>query len=72
MKSVNLLILNLIGLLCASCSTPQPPVVDMSGIKQETYNRDLAHCYNSMPFFAVGNAVTNCMQAKGYRILYAN
>jgi hypothetical protein len=53
----------------AACSTLAPPVVDMEGVDQVKYNRDLAWCYNNLSGFEMGNAVTNCMERKGYKIL---
>jgi hypothetical protein len=41
----------------------------MTGVDHVQYNRDLADCYNSIPFIAAGNPVTSCMEKKGYKIL---
>jgi hypothetical protein len=58
----------LIGL--AACGGPVPePIVDMTGVDQVQYNKDLADCYKSIPFIAAGNPVTSCMEEKGYKIL---
>jgi hypothetical protein len=66
-------ILPLAGILLLSgCGGPVPtPVVDMSGVDQVKYNRDLAECINNQPAFAFGNPVTKCMRANGYDVLVA-
>lgn len=55
----------------AACGGPDPgPVVDMEGVDQVKYNRDLADCYNEKRFATEwGSPITNCMRAKGYKIL---
>ena len=56
-----------------ACAGLPPPVVDMEGVNQTKYNRDLAACYEEKKSaFEMGNAITNCMKQKGYRILYSN
>jgi hypothetical protein len=62
----------IMGVITSGCGAGGPtmaPVVDMTGVNQQTYNKDLAFCYQHMPLFAVGNPVTKCMQAKGYKIV---
>jgi hypothetical protein len=56
--------------ILAGCGGPVPaPIVDMTGVDQAQYNLDLADCVKNQPAFALGNPVTRCMKAKGYRIL---
>lgn len=55
-----------------ACGGPPPaPVVDMQGVDPMQYNRDLAECVNktASTAFAFGNPTTDCMSAKGYKIL---
>lgn len=59
------------GLLTACAQVPAP-IVEMKGVDPDTYNKDLANCYIGIPFFSAGNAVTKCMKAKGYRVLFSN
>jgi hypothetical protein len=59
----------LLGMLTGCVGPPPNPVVDMTGVDQAVYNRDLADCINNQPAFAFGNPVTKCMRVKGYRIL---
>jgi uncharacterized protein YcfL len=59
-----------LALLLAECGSANPnPVVDMQGVGSVKYNRDLADCVNNQPFLALGNPVSACMRAKGYKIL---
>lgn len=53
----------------SGCSPVPAPIVDMEEVDPVQHNRDVADCYANMPAFALGNPVTNCMRAKGYRIL---
>lgn len=48
------------------------PIVDMAGVDPVAYNRDAAECANiaEHTWFELGNAATNCMAKKGYKILY--
>ncbi|GAB2176999.1 hypothetical protein DLREEDagr8_25570 [Dongia sp. agr-C8] len=55
--------------LLGGCSATHAPIVDMTGVDQATYNRDLADCVKNQPAFAFGNPVTRCMKEKGYTIL---
>lgn len=55
--------------LLAGCQATPAPIVDMQGVDQAQYNRDLAWCVNNQPAFAFGNPVTDCMRNKGYTIL---
>lgn len=56
-----------------ACTGLPPPVVDMEGVDQAKYNRDLAACYEEKKFaFEMGNPITNCIKKKGYKILYSN
>ena len=57
-------------LLLYSCAAPPPePIIDMQGVDPVQYNRDLADCSQNMPFAALGNPVSTCMESKGYVIL---
>ncbi len=63
-------LLIIVAATMAACGGPVPtPVVDMTGVDQATYNHDLAECVNDQPAIAIGNPVTSCMKAKGYKIL---
>jgi hypothetical protein len=53
------------------CSAVQEPIIDKTGVDNGHYSRDLAECFNTIPFFALGNPVAACMEGKGYRILVA-
>lgn len=54
----------------AGCGGPVlPPEVDMVGVDQAQYQKDLQACYRDMPGFAWGNPITKCMKEKGYKIL---
>lgn len=64
------LILAATAALLAACAPVPEPIIDMAGVDQVTYHRDLVECYRTQPFIAAGNPVTTCMRAKGYRILY--
>lgn len=55
--------------LLAACASVQPGVYDMRGHTPIQYNDDLANCRNSIPFFSLGNPITNCMREKGYTVL---
>ena len=57
------------GFLAASCSTMPVPVVDMEGVDQIQYNRDLADRYDETPAFAFGNWLATCLESKGYTVL---
>lgn len=55
------------------CGPLPAPVVDMEGVDQVKYNRDLAACYEEKRLtIEMGNAVSNCMKAKGYTILVSH
>lgn len=56
---------------CAGCGAAPTPIVDMTGVDQVAYNRDLAACVqeNNSKALVLGNGVTRCMQAKGYKVL---
>jgi hypothetical protein len=71
MKLKILYVTGAISMAVSSCGggPTMAPVVDMKGVNQDTYNKDLAYCYQHMPFIAAGNPVTKCMQAKGYKIV---
>jgi hypothetical protein len=56
-------------ILLTGCQPTLAPIVDMTGVDQAQYNRDLAKRVNHQPLFAFGNPVTQCMQKKGYKIL---
>ncbi len=59
-----------LALVLAGCGSATPnPVVDMQGVDPVKYNRDLADCVNNQPFLALGNPVSTCMRARGYKIL---
>jgi starvation-inducible outer membrane lipoprotein len=66
----------LIMVMCIAlqaCAGLPPPVVDMEGVDHAKYNRDLAACYEEAnSAVEMGNAVTNCIKRKGYKILYSN
>jgi len=56
-----------------SCNPLPAPVVDMEGVNPVTYNRDLAACYEEKKWAVeAGNAVSNCMRAKGYKVLVSH
>ncbi|WP_151178627.1 hypothetical protein [Hypericibacter terrae] len=63
------LMLAAMAALLAGCQATPQPIVDMEGVAQVQYNRDMAWCVNNQPFIALGNPVTDCMRGKGYRIL---
>lgn len=69
-KKVVLLIVALSLFGCVS-STPQP-IVDMQGVDIVQYNRDLAYCETHVPFFSARNPYSDCLRAKGYKILLHN
>jgi hypothetical protein len=57
----------------ASCNPLPAPVVDMEGVNPVTYNRDLAACYEEKKWaIEAGNAISNCMSAKGYKVLVSH
>ena len=59
-------------LSCLGCGGPTPaPIVDMAGVDPVAYNRDLAECVNenASKAIALGNGVTRCIKAKGYKVL---
>ena len=59
----------LLGLLMlAGCSTPADPVVDMQGVDQVQYSRDVAWCRNHVePTW--GSWMDKCLKQKGYKVL---
>ena len=60
----------IVACLAASACSPIPaPIVDHTGVDEAKYNQDLADCYNQDHGINVGNPVTRCMEAKGYKIL---
>jgi hypothetical protein len=66
-----ILIVVLSTVFLAGCSYPPLPVVDMQGVDPVKYNRDAAECAeHAETAFEFGNAATNCMRKKGYKILY--
>lgn len=66
------LLLLAVAVIMTACGSVPPPVVDMTGVDQGKYSRDLADCYNTMPAIAIGNYVSKCMAGKGYKVLIAN
>jgi hypothetical protein len=49
-----------------------PPLVDMNGVDQAKYNADVVECQrkkDSASFIGAGTMVSDCMGAKGYRII---
>ncbi|MBI1308632.1 MAG: hypothetical protein GC129_02080 [Proteobacteria bacterium] len=62
----------LVSPLLVACTPIQAPIVQMKGVDPDTYNKDLANCYLAVPAFGLGNPVTKCMAAKGYKVLYGN
>jgi hypothetical protein len=53
----------------AACTPVPQPIVDMTGVDQAQYNKDLAACYDAIPGFSFGNPVSKCMADKGYKVL---
>ena len=58
-------------MLSGGCYPTPTPIVDMTGIDQGTYSRDLAKCVDQegQKVVVLGNGVTRCMKKKGYKIL---
>jgi len=50
-------------------NVPDMPIIDMAGIDQTAYSRDLAACVNDRPFIVVSGYMAHCMKAKGYKVL---
>jgi hypothetical protein len=49
-----------------------PPLVDMNGVDQAKYNADVSECQrkkDSASFIGAATMVSDCMEAKGYRII---
>jgi hypothetical protein len=64
-----LIVLSFVALAgCGGGPTPAP-IVDMAGVDQTKYNRDLAACYDAAPAVSFGNPVSRCMSDKGYKVL---
>jgi hypothetical protein len=61
--------LSVVLLLDSCAASPPEPVIDMQGVDPAQYSRDLAGCYQNIPFAALGNPVSTCMESKGYVIL---
>jgi hypothetical protein len=59
----------LVSVVIVGCGPVPEPIIDKTGVDQGKYSRDLADCYWSMPFFALGNPLATCMHEKGYTIL---
>lgn len=59
-------------LAVGACSSIPAPVVDMEGVDQAQYNRDLAQCYENVGLIEAGNPVSQCMHNKGYTVLVWN
>lgn len=60
------------AIFCFGCAGPSPaPIIDMQGVDPVAYNRDLAECVkrNASKAIELGNGVTRCIQAKGYKVL---
>lgn len=66
-------IILLFMLTIAGCGTIPPPTVDMTGVDAGQHSRDLADCQlQAAGIVALGNPISKCMEAKGYRVLVAN
>ena len=49
---------------------PRNPEMGAQNVDQAQYNRDLAVCQQqAASSFSLGNAVTDCMRARGYRVM---
>ena len=49
---------------------PRNPEMGAQNVDQAQYNRDLAVCQKqAASSFSFGNAVTDCMRARGYRMM---
>lgn len=69
-------LLSLVAVMAAplsACTATPAPVVDMQGIDPAQHNRDLAACYEEKKYATEwGNPISNCMKAKGYKILVSH
>ena len=53
-----------------SACAPRNPEMGAQNVDQAQYNRDLAVCQQqAASSFSLGNAVTDCMRARGYRVM---
>ena len=64
------LLLGVLAVGLTACGDPTPPIVDMTGVDQGQYSRDLAYCtVRDRDTVVLGNRITRCMREKGYKIL---
>lgn len=57
---------------CAGHGRYEPPTVDMTGVDANRYNADVADCTRRKEdhgFIGDARMITNCMEARGYRVL---
>jgi hypothetical protein len=73
-----LFMLGVVAITLAGCAMRTaylaPPTVDMRGVDQAKYNNDLSDCQDekvrrTADTFITTNMVSDCMAAKGYKIL---
>jgi hypothetical protein len=60
-----------LGTLLAGCISRQDmqPIVDMTNVDQQTYNKDISECNRDYVPVFIGNPIRDCMEKKGYKIL---
>lgn len=68
-KLIALTAVLLVAVALSACSPVLPPIVDKANVDEATYTADLEGCYRSAPAVTLGNPITKCMEAKGYRII---
>jgi hypothetical protein len=57
-------------LVAPGCEHIHPvPIIDLQGVDQVKYNRDLADCYKEQGVFVTDQMLPKCVERKGYKVI---